>query len=54
MRFRGIWLTVCKKIATILELDIDNPYVEVFEVKKNITFVAKEANIFEEEEKLLK
>ena len=38
-----------KKIATILELDIDNPYVEVFEVKKNKTFVAKESDIFEEE-----
>ena len=41
-----------KKIATILELDIDNPYVEVFEVKKNKTFIAKESNTFEEEKKV--
>jgi len=45
-------IVLSKKIATILELDIDNPYVEVFEVKKNKTFVAKETNIFEEEKKV--
>jgi len=42
-------IIISKKIATILELDIDNPYVEVFEVKKNKTFIAKESNIFNEE-----
>ena len=42
-------IVLSKKIATILELDIDNPYVEVFEVKKNKTFIAKEGDIFEEE-----
>ena len=42
-------IVLSKKIATILELDIDNPYVEVFEVKKNKTFIASEGNIFEEE-----
>ena len=42
-------IVLSKKIATILELDIDNPYVEVFEIKKNKTFIAKEGNIFEEE-----
>ena len=42
-------IVLSKKIATILELDTDNPYVEVFEVKINKTFVAKEGNIFEEE-----
>ena len=42
-------IVLSKKIATILELNLDNPYVEVFEVKKNKTFIAKEGNIFEEE-----
>jgi len=45
-------IVLSKKIATILELDIDNPYVEVFEIKKNKTFIAKEANTFEEEKKV--
>ena len=45
-------IVLSKKIATILELDIDNPYVEVFEIKKNKTFIAKEGNIFEEEKKV--
>ena len=42
-------IVLSKKIATILELDMDNPYVEVFEIKKNKIFIAKEGNIFEEE-----
>ena len=42
-------IVLSKKVATILELDIDNPYVEVFEVKKNKTFIAKEGDIFEVE-----
>ena len=42
-------LVISKKIASILELDIENPYIEVLEIKKNKTFVAKEGNIFEEE-----
>ncbi len=45
-------IVISKKIATILELDIDNPYVEFFEVKENKTFIAKEAIIFEEEKKV--
>ena len=45
-------IVLSNKIATILELDIDNPYVEVFEVKKNKTFIAKESNIFEEEKQV--
>jgi len=40
-------IVLSKKIATILELNLDNPYVEVFEVKKNKTFIAKEGNIFD-------
>ena len=40
---------ISKKIASHLELDINNPYVEVLEIKKNKTFIAKEKEIFEEE-----
>ena len=42
-------IVISNKIASILELDIDNPYVEIIEVKKNKVFVAKKANTFEEE-----
>ena len=42
-------VVINKEIASILELDVNNPYVEVFETKKNKTFVAKESNTFEEE-----
>ena len=40
---------ITNKIAKILELNPENPYIELFEIKKNKTFVAKESNIFEEE-----
>ena len=42
-------IVISKKIALILELDSNNPFVEVLEVKKNKTFVAKESNTFDEE-----
>ena len=45
-------IVISKKIATILELDVNNPYVEVYEVKKNKIFIAKKADIFEEEKKV--
>ena len=45
-------IALSKKVATILELDIDNPYVEVFEIKENKTFIAKEGTIFEEEKQV--
>ena len=45
-------IVLSKKIATILELNLDNPYVEVFEIKENKTFIAKEGNIYEEEKKV--
>ena len=45
-------IVMSKKIATILGLDVDNPYVEVFEVKKNKTFIAKKSNIFDEEKQV--
>ena len=40
---------ISEKIASILDLDFENPYVEIIELKKNKTFVAKEGNTFEEE-----
>ena len=40
---------ISKKIAAILELDTDNPYIEIIETKRNKTFIAKEGNTFEEE-----
>ena len=42
-------VVISKQVANILELDINNPYVEILEIKKNKTFVAKEGSIFEEE-----
>ena len=42
-------LVVSKKIASIWGLDFDNPCVEIIEVKKNKTFIAKKSNTFEEE-----
>jgi hypothetical protein len=42
-------IVVSEKIASILELDLDNPFVEVIEVKKNKTFVAKKTDTYEEE-----
>jgi len=42
-------IVISKKIAQALELNNENPYVEILEVKKNKTFIAKESNTFEEE-----
>ena len=44
---------ISKKIATILELDLNNPYVEIIETKKNKTFIVKKSNIFEEEKNVV-
>ncbi len=46
-------VVISRKIASFLELDFNNPYVEIIEVKKNKTFVAKEGNIFEEEKNVI-
>ena len=40
---------ISKKIADILDIDLDNPYVEILEIKKNKKFVAKASNTFDEE-----
>ena len=42
-------IVLSEEIFSILELDVDNPFVEVYEVKKNKTFIAKKSNTFEEE-----
>ena len=42
-------ILITKKIADILDLDETNPFVEVNEVKKNKTFVAKKSNTYDEE-----
>ena len=43
---------ISEKIASILELDLDNPFIEISEVKKNKIFIAKKTNTFEEEKKV--
>ena len=47
-------IVLSRSAAFALELDMENPYVEVFEIKKNKTFVAKEGNTFEEEKNVSK
>ena len=42
-------VVISKKIASILELDENNPFVEIIELKRNKTFIAKEGNTLEEE-----
>ena len=45
-------VVVSEKIASILELDLEDPLVEVTELKKNKTYIAKKTNTFEEEKKV--
>ena len=45
-------MVISQKIAEILELDPDNPYVELIEIKKNKTFIAKKGKMFEEEKQV--
>ena len=42
-------VVISKKVVSLLELDIENPFVEIIELKKNRTFIAKDGNTFEEE-----
>ena len=42
-------IVITKSAASFLELDLENPYVEILEVKKNKKFVAKKSNTFDEE-----
>ena len=45
-------VVITKKIASILGLDVNNPYVEIIEIKKNKIFVAKKTSTFDEEKKV--
>ncbi len=42
-------VVISKEIASFLELDENNPYLEIIEVKNNKKFVAKKSNTFDEE-----
>jgi len=42
-------IVITKKIATLLDLDENNPLVEINEIKKNKTFIAEKSNTFDEE-----
>tara|TARA_B100000029_G_scaffold419759_1_gene425336 strand:+ start:71 stop:820 length:750 start_codon:yes stop_codon:yes gene_type:complete len=42
-------VTITKKVAEMLDLDLENPFVEILETKKNETFIAKEGKTFDEE-----
>ena len=45
-------IVITKKMADKLELDINNPYVEVLSIRRNDKFIAKKASIFDEEKKV--
>ena len=45
-------ILITKNISTQLELNENFPYVEVEELKKNKSFIAKEAEMFDEEKQL--
>jgi len=40
---------ITEKVSKLLDLDDENPYIEIIQLKKNKKFIAKEANIFDEE-----
>ena len=43
---------ISSRIAEILELDYNEPYIEISSISKNSTFVAKKAKTFEEEKEV--
>ncbi len=45
-------ILITKPVADKLNLELDVPLVEIFEIKKNKSFVAKKTKIFKEEEKI--
>ena len=45
-------ILITKKVSEKLNLDLKSPLVEVIEIKKNKSFVAKKAKIFKEEKKI--
>ena len=42
-------IVISQEAAKTLDLDLNNPFVEINEIKKNKTFIAKQSNIFDEE-----
>ena len=46
-------ILITKKVAEELNLNIDTPILEILEIKKNKSFVAEKAKIFNEEKKIL-
>jgi hypothetical protein len=42
-------VVINKKIESFLDLDPNNPYIEIIELKKNKLFIAKDGEIFDEE-----
>jgi len=42
-------IVISEKMSSILSLDVNNPYVEVIEFKKNKKFIAKKSNTYDEE-----
>ncbi len=45
-------ILITEKVAEKLNIDINLPLVEILEIKKNKSFVAKKAKIFQEEKKI--
>ena len=45
-------ILITDEVARQLDLDVNLPLVEVIEIKKNKSFVAKKAKIFNEEKKI--
>ena len=43
---------ISKRIAQAIELDLNEPYVEISEIINNSSFIAKKAKTFEEEKKV--
>ena len=45
-------ILISKQVAKKLNIDSDLPFIEIIEIKKNKSFVAKKAKIFNEEKKI--
>jgi len=45
-------VVISQKVAELLELNSNDPFIELREIKKNKTFIAKDSNTFEEEKKV--
>ena len=43
---------ISKRIFTELEIDESEPYIQIYEINENSTFVAKKAKIFDEEKEV--